>query len=436
VNRTVDNDSNQGVRTFVSAHSDEYFIELCALSTTDALTMEEWRQLELHLSICASCREIKAQYDAVVARTLPAMAADHAETGDDPPSDSWSVEQAEASLMARIEHENIVPERDPQPSTRTSKWQGLPWPYAGAAVFIVAALCIGYRIGTVRGHSSTAVTASSSLPIDKAQPDPNRFNAPYTPAPRKDEQRGENTADLHRQVQEGVQEITQLKEQLNRVKDELADSSSALDRNSQDRAELERQLSLAQTSAQNLQDKLNVTASQTSQGNAQSQTFQAQVDELTASMREKDEQIAQHEKLLEHDRDIRNLIGARDLYIAEIYDVAKNGKTQKPFGRVFYTKGKSLVFYAYDLDQQPGVKLASTFQAWGRKGIDQQHDINLGMFYQDDQNKKRWILKSNDPTTLTQIDAVFVTVEPPGESSKPSGKPLLFTYLRLMPNHP
>jgi hypothetical protein len=435
VNRTVENDSNQGVRTFVSAHSDEYFIELCALSTTDALTMEEWRQLELHLSICASCREIKAQYDAVIATTLPAMAADHVQPGADPPSDSWSIEQAEASLMARIEHENIVPEKDLQPFARTSKWQGLPWPYAGAAVFIVAALCLGYRIGILRRHSSTAVTASSPLPIDKAQPDLNRLNSPSTPAPRKDEQRAENTAELRRQLQEGVREIAQLKEQLNRIKDELADSASALNRNSQDRAELERQVSLAQTNTQNLQDKLNV-ASQNSQGDAQAVTLQARVNELTDSMRDKDQQIAQHEEMLEHDRDIRNLIGARDLYIAEIYDVAKTGKTQKPFGRVFYTKGKSLVFYAYDLDQQPGVKLASTFQAWGRTGIDQQHDINLGIFYQDDQNKKRWILKSDDPVTLAQIDAVFVTVEPNGESSKPSGKPLLFTYLRLTPNHP
>jgi hypothetical protein len=129
-------------------------------------------------------------------------------------------------------------------------------------------------------------------------------------------------------------------------------------------------------------------------------------------------------------------MGARDLYIAEIYDVAKTGATQKPFGRVFYTKGKSLIFYAYDLDQQPGVKRASTFQAWGTRGLDQQHNINLGIFYEDDQSKKRWVLKSNDPSLLAQIDAVFVTVEPNGESSKPSGKPLLFTYLRLPPNHP
>jgi hypothetical protein len=31
---------------------------------------------------------------------------------------------------------------------------------------------------------------------------------------------------------------------------------------------------------------------------------------------------------------------------------------------------------------------------------------------------------------------VFVTVEPNGKSSKPSGKPFLFTYLRMTPNHP
>jgi len=31
---------------------------------------------------------------------------------------------------------------------------------------------------------------------------------------------------------------------------------------------------------------------------------------------------------------------------------------------------------------------------------------------------------------------VFVTVEPNGESHKPSGKSLLFAYLKVNPNHP
>jgi len=199
---------------------------------------------------------------------------------------------------------------------------------------------------------------------------------------------------------------------------------------------LEQQLETARSNAQSLQDKLDLATKQRSEDNEHSATLQAQVDELNASLREREQEIAENEELLQHDRDIRNLIGARDLYISEVYDVAKDGKTQKPFGRVFYTKGKSLVFYAYDLDQQPGVKTASTFQAWGRQGTDPQHDINLGIFYRDEQNQKRWIVKSTDPLTLAQIDAVFVTVEPNRETSKPSGKPLLFTYLRMTPNHP
>jgi len=51
--------------------------------------------------------------------------------------------------------------------------------------------------------------------------------------------------------------------------------------------------------------------------------------------------VNQQQELLAHDRDIRELMGARDLYIAEVYDVALTGKTNKPYGRVFYTKGKS-----------------------------------------------------------------------------------------------
>jgi hypothetical protein len=64
---------------------------------------------------------------------------------------------------------------------------------------------------------------------------------------------------------------------------------------------------------------------------------------------------------LDRDRDIPNLIGARNLYIGEIYDVGQSGDTQKPFGRVFYTKDKSLIFYGYDLDQQPSIKKVGVF---------------------------------------------------------------------------
>jgi len=130
------------------------------------------------------------------------------------------------------------------------------------------------------------------------------------------------------------------------------------------------------------------------------------------------------------------LMGARDLYVVEVYDVEKSGKTRKPYGRMFYTKEKSVVFYAYDLDQQKGLQNASTFQAWGRRGADWQQALNLGVFYVDNASKKRWVLRFDDPKVLAQIDAVFVTVEPHGGSQRPTNKPLLFAYMHMDPNHP
>jgi len=157
---------------------------------------------------------------------------------------------------------------------------------------------------------------------------------------------------------------------------------------------------------------------------------------LSQRLKDREDTIEEQQRLLAADRDIRELMGARDLYLAEVYDVGRNGDTQMPFGRIFFTKNKSLIFYAYDLDQQPGVKNTSAFQAWGQRGLDHKRALSLGIFYQDNAANKRWVLKVDDPRTLQQIDAVFVTVEPQGGSREPSGHRLLVASLRVEPNHP
>jgi hypothetical protein len=204
----------------------------------------------------------------------------------------------------------------------------------------------------------------------------------------------------------------------------------------EERSDLSQKMAAAQTQTQLLHDKLDSLERQSSQDQQSLTSLEAKVHDLTALLHDREATIDQQQELLAHDRDIRELMGARDLYVAEVYDVGGNGETKKPYGRVFYTKGKSLIFYAYDLDQQPGVKNASTFQAWGRRGPDRQQALNLGVFYVDNTSKKRWVLRFDDPTALAQIDAVFVTVEPNGGSHKPSNKPLLFAYLHIDANHP
>jgi hypothetical protein len=71
----------------------------------------------------------------------------------------------------------------------------------------------------------------------------------------------------------------------------------------------------------------------------------------------------------------------------------------------------------------------------GGRGADRQHTVSLRLLYKDDGHEKRWVLKSNDAKTISQIDAVFVMVEPEGGGAKSSRKPMLFIYLRLDPNH-
>jgi hypothetical protein len=205
---------------------------------------------------------------------------------------------------------------------------------------------------------------------------------------------------------------------------------------SQKKNELTEKLESAQNNSRLLQEKLDSLAQQSTQDAARAKASETKVSDLTRALEEQQGALEQRDELLAHDRDIREMMGARDLYIAEIYDVAGTGETKKPYGRVFYTRGKSLIFYAYDLDEQSELKRVSTFQAWGRRGPDRQQAINLGVFYEDNATKKRWILKCDDPKTLAQIDAIFVTVEPNGGSHKPSSKPLLFAYLKVNPNHP
>jgi hypothetical protein len=141
-------------------------------------------------------------------------------------------------------------------------------------------------------------------------------------------------------------------------------------------------------------------------------------------------------ELLATDRDIRELMGARNLRITDVFDVTSRGKREKAFGRVFFTAGKSLIFYAFDLNQQKDLKAASVFQAWGQKDDQNLPPRSLGVFYVDNATQNRWVLKFDDEETLRQINAVYVTVEPPGGSTNPSGKRLLYAFLNIPPNHP
>jgi hypothetical protein len=429
------------------------FLELCAISTSGQLSEEDQRRLQEHLAVCSSCRTALQQYEGIIRHAIPAMGAE--ETPEDlEAGGAWSEKQAESTLFARIARDEggggiestrpIPPHRETSSRPRVlapesaAAWRSV-WALYGAGILLFVALGVcAYQVGIRRGATVSNIPSTRPDAQSLASLAEKLSDASHEREVARDqvEQRDKLVADLRRQLEQQLAKIDQMKAAQEQSDIALRNADAGRKELIQKQTEVEQKFNAAQLSAQALQAKLDSIAEQPSQDVKRAATLDARINELTNLLRQRDATVDQQQELLAHDRDIRELMGARDLYVAEVYDVARTGATQKPYGRVFYTKGKSLIFYAYDLDQQTVAKNASTFQVWGRRGPDREQPFPLGIFYEDNASKKRWVLKLDDPKLLAQIDAVFVTIEPNGGSRKPSGKPLLFAYLRVDPNHP
>lgn len=430
------------------------FLELCALSTAGQLSEEEQNRLQDHLAVCSDCREALRQYESVVEDAIPTIGAGQSTEMD--PGPGWSQSKAEKAFFERLSKEgerqsastaekNPVPVafRRVLPATPESTWRHV-WMLYAAGVLLFVTLCFSaYRIGVSRG-TDLARSRSQSPPVPSlaetknvASLEEQLSDTAYERELARDQiiARDKSVASLRRQLQRQALEIARMKAAQGRLEANLQSDEAGRQDLVQQRADLLRKLEVAQSESQAMQHQVDLLTQQSLRETAQANSLSTRVDDLTHLLQDRDAALNQRDELLAHDRDIRELIGARNLYITEVYDTDEKGATRKPYGRVFYTKEKSLVFYAYDLDQQGGER-SRTFQAWGRRGPDWKQAVNLGIFYEDNASKKRWVLKSQDPKTLAQIDAVFITVEPHGGSDKPSGKPLLFAYFNTTPNHP
>jgi hypothetical protein len=430
----------------------EEFLELCAVSTSGDLTEEEQKKLQAHLAGCPACRQALKEFEAAVDLGVPLLLSTLA---------GAPTEQSERRRERPVElASSTVPASDrgrteAQPPGAEGKrafafahqgghrqtrvnWNYVWLPFAACIVLSMALASYTYRAGKSRHSEPISVGSSTDAGRGMEALEQQLSDAGHDRQVLKAQlvERDKVVGDLRRQIEQQSTSVEQMKAAQANLEQAIQSDEAEKQRVAEGQASLAQKLDAAQASAQQMQAELASARQQQSQGEAQDGSLQAQIKDLNSELRDREQTINKEDDLLSHDRDIRELMGARDLYIAEVYDVGRDGATQKPCGRVFYTKGKSLVFYAYDLDQQPGVRNAQAFQAWGRRGANMQEALNLGIFYEDNAAKKRWVLKFDDAKTLEQIDAVFVTLEPNGGSHKPSGKPLLFAYLKIDPNHP
>jgi hypothetical protein len=420
----------------------EKFRELSALANTGTLSAEEWDELKTHLQICKSCGEAYYQYRVVESEGIPRLAARYS---CPPEQIDWDDASTRERLFARVQSskQESVEERaapssvsmKPVPPVRTATPLLLAW---GA---LAACLVVGL-VGLAVHRLDSGEQARTKQDLVAVQ---DRFQKSFAEQTSISELLTEQKKELSR-LQDEIsfkdQQLAEIRSQLQVAELHANESINANSKDvllqdaSKQSAALSSELHEVEQAYQNVQLELTALRGERDKALLQATTLEATIERLTAINQDRERQLEHDEQYLASDRDVRELMGARNLYIADVYDVDGRSRTQKPFGRIFYTEGKSLLFYAFDLDSRPGPKNGDTFQAWGRTDGHSEKSLNLGIFYQDSKANRRWVLRFDDPEKLAEIDSVFVTVEPNGGSRKPTGKPFLYALLRKEANHP
>lgn len=413
----------------------ERYEELCALATAGALSTAESAALFAHLDECTECNRHFVEYQSLVSEGIPMLA----DLRNSVPRPSLFDEQsALVRLLKNLEtvSTDTVPRSLPFPPPRaTTVWRSLI-----AASLIVGVALASYRIGELRHTELTGKVATSPAQAVSPRQEHLVSESALRDAERREadlqvvaSQRAEDLKKLRADAENAQERLDNLTASLATAKADLAEQIRVA---TEQRDDSTNRLQDAERLYSTAQDELNSLRSQRKQDLARIASLESQVGGLTVALNEQSNRSKDDEQFLSSDKDIRDLIGARNLYIADIMDVREDGSARKPFGRVFYTKTKSLVFYAYDLDRQPGVKQASTFHVWGRTGPDDRKPMSLGVLYMDSETNRRWTLRVNNPEQLARLDAVFVTVEPHEQIDRPTGKPFLYASLKREPNHP
>jgi hypothetical protein len=428
--------NTESEQEFGAGELHEEWMQLCALATTKNLTDEESARLTEHLTGCAECREVLLQYRVLAHETLPPMAADYIPAQVEPAlpeSAGWDSTAAKARLLGQAD---VVLAARASETSRPKTRRSILIAGAGIAAALVFALGLGggYRLGWHAASGQIASTGGATLKNAEAE------KAALDLKLSDEDQR---IATLEAAGAQRAQEESQLRMKLDRATfqseqaaEDKTNEDQALASTQADRDQLQGKLHDAQQNYDAVQQELTALRAQRQQDQVHYASLEMEVTDLRQRLTDSENRVKDSTQYLAQDRDIRELMGARQLYIADVNDMDATGQLRKPFGRVFYTKGKSLVFYAFDLDQQPGVREAS-FQAWAHEGSDRTHPVSLGIFYVDSEANRRWALKTEDPKVLAEINSVFVTVEPKGGSAKPTGKQLLYAYLKSeAPNHP
>ncbi|MGC1647756.1 MAG: hypothetical protein WA741_18195, partial [Candidatus Sulfotelmatobacter sp.] len=162
---------------------------------------------------------------------------------------------------------------------------------------------------------------------------------------------------------------------------------------------------------------------------------QTRITELTNKLRIASATLDQERQMAASGKDVRELMASRELHVIDVRDTDPNGNPSAAFGRLFLTEGKSLTFYAFDLNEDRVGNAKRSFEVWAVPEAGKNSPRSLGFLRMDAKAHGRWVLRVDTPELIKAIGSVFVTVDPAAGGKEPSGQKMLYAYLGEA-NHP
>ena len=399
----------------------EHYEELCAVAASGQASEVELADLRSHLETCPSCRSMAYDFTEISARGLSVLAAE-GQRGDVP---SGMTQR----FVARARSEGIAISRQTA-SKMPKRNRFVVLATIGGLATVV--LIVGFQ---TLGKPKPSLSAGDHSPANQASAAALGTNSQPAQIP---------DTHLREQLASARVELNALDAKIKAQAGELASTSKAKDTLNSRVAEIEQQNAALlsdktqlEARVNQIQEELETSRSEKNAGDVAVALQNTEIRELRQKVADQAQALDQQQEFATKAGDVRELVVARNLHIIDVHDRDGDGKSQRAFGRIFYTEGKSLIFYAYDLTDPRKVDAKVSFHVWGERLGAEKPIRSLGIFHNDDVNDGRWVLTFDDPHVLAQIDSVFVTVESSRKAIKePGGHRILFAFLGDKPNHP
>ena len=398
----------------ISDHS--RFEELAALKAGGFLLNEELVELREHGNDCVACREAEEEFSELVRCGLPLTVSPIREFVEKVRTQPDENIRARFLRRARIEGIEFSPD-----AAAPRRRRRIGFFVTAAAAVAAATLLALVFLGTYRGAASPD-SLQAKQQVDQLK----RENSALTA----------NLSQLNETVAAGQRQIQDLRAQLGNA----AATAENLRRNSeQARGEAERsssqntQLLDESRNQEKLLAEAKDEASRISQlrANDESSLVQEQlrIADLTNKLRVASATLDMERQLVAAGQDVRELMLSRQLHVIDVHDTDPDGKPGQAFGRVFLNEGKSLSFYAFDLNEDRVVNAKRNFRVWAVPEANKSASRSLGYLQIDGKAQGRWMLKVDNPELVKNISSVFVTVEAAAGDKQPSGQKMLYAYL-------